>query len=105
MSERESAVQVVVRMRQIDLLQDRLTLRQQRQRSENQNQQKPSASLDRQEFLRLDWTAEIISNLVRVGDEKADLGVCRLSSEFLSSPQADPDLHRMCTAKSALPLA
>src|SRR5438128_2446995 len=28
-----------------------------------------------------------------------------LTSEFLSSPQACPDLHRMCTAISALPLA
>src|SRR6059058_2075471 len=28
-----------------------------------------------------------------------------LTSEFLSSPQTCPDLHRMCTAISALPLA
>src|SRR5438552_15207872 len=28
-----------------------------------------------------------------------------LPSEFLSSPQTWPDLHRMCTAISALPLA
>src|SRR5947208_17122657 len=28
-----------------------------------------------------------------------------LPSEFLSSPQTWPDLHRMCRARSALPLA
>src|SRR5256885_16135313 len=37
------------------------------------------------------------------GGLRSDLG--RLTSEFLSSPQTCPDLHRMCTAISALPLA
>src|SRR2546425_11873947 len=48
-------------------------------------------------------TAEIISNTAGAGGLRSDLG--RLTSEFLSSPQTCPDLHRMCTAISALPLA
>ena len=81
-------------MRQIDLLQDRLTLRKQWQRGENQNQQKLPASLDGQEFPPARLDGGIISNLVRVGGRMAEFRIPQLST---TRPRPPQDVHSEIT--------